>query len=84
MNNKMIELVASAIYKEMTFGHPLNDQIPKEIHKHYHKVAKAAIEAMRVPSDEQCVNYYKLSFNTETFDFGKWERSIDAILMDTK
>ena len=42
--------------------------------------ARAAIEAMREPTDEQRNAYWDLSFSTETFSDAAWERGIDAAL----
>lgn len=42
--------------------------------------ARAAIEAMREPTDEQRNAYYELSFKTETMIDAHWERAIDAAL----
>lgn len=44
------------------------------------RAAKAAIEAMREPTDEQRNAYYELSHRTETMVDAHWERAIDAAL----
>lgn len=42
--------------------------------------ARAAIEAMREPTDGQRNAYYELSGKTETMFDAHWERAIDAAL----
>lgn len=43
-------------------------------------LARAAIEAMREPTDDQRNKYYELRFKLHTFDDATWEASIDAAL----
>ncbi|MEH2501263.1 hypothetical protein V1290_000074 [Bradyrhizobium sp. AZCC 1578] len=43
--------------------------------------ARAAIEAMREPTDEQRNAYYELSHRTEVMFDAHWERAIDAALV---
>jgi hypothetical protein len=42
--------------------------------------ARAAIESMRQPADDQRNNYYKLSHNLSVMMDAHWERAIDAAL----
>ena len=42
--------------------------------------ARAAIEAMREPTDEQRTAYWELSHKTETMVDAHWQRAIDAAL----
>ena len=44
--------------------------------------ARAAIEAMREPTDGQRNAYYELSHQTEVMMDAHWERAIDAALKD--
>lgn len=44
--------------------------------------AKAAIEAMREPTDVQRNNYFILSQCTETMNDAHWERAVDAALKE--
>ena len=77
MSNEMIENVAKAITKIAYIG----DGSAKQI-------ARAAIKAMREPTDQQRNHYFKLkreSGSTEaysTFEDGTWEMMIDACLKE--
>lgn len=80
--NEMIERVAKAFWLHMTFGGnsaPFEQQ-PKQIIDHYRKAARAAIEAMREPTDEM-INKKDHPF---TYDAIKeyWIECIDAALKD--
>jgi hypothetical protein len=71
----MVERVAKAIVlRSIERGHPVHPLVVLDL-------ARAAIEAMREPTDEQRNNYYELSHRTATFFDAHWERAIDAILM---
>jgi hypothetical protein len=48
----------------------------------WRQAARAAIEAMRTPTDGQRNAYYDLSFKTETMFDAHWERAIDAALSE--
>lgn len=75
----MIEQVARAIAKSDGFEF---DNCLKTFQSRVLNEAKAAIEAMRVPTDEMQIKYYELNHKTGTFDISTWERSIDAALME--
>ena len=82
MPNEMIEKVARAIDKAIEDWEYPND-IPFD-----KAIARAAIEAMREPTDQQRNHYFKLkreSGSTEaysTFEDGTWEMMIDACLKE--
>ncbi len=48
----------------------------------YCDMARAAIEAMREPTDGQRNAYYELSHQTEIMMDAHWERAIDAALSE--
>lgn len=50
----------------------------------YRDTARAAIEAMREPTDGQRNAYYELSHKTEVMVDAHWERAIDAALSTDK
>lgn len=88
--NEMIERVANAFWLHMTFGGnsaPFEQQ-PKQTTDHYRQAARAAIEAMREPTDQQRNNYFemkKASGHNEhhsVFIDAEWERAIDAALKE--
>ncbi len=81
----MIERVAKAICCPTGCEYPNQCSIPntRDIIK-----AKAAIEAMRVPTDEMQNNYYDMRMATghgkmqSCFPFAVWECAIDAALKE--
>ena len=73
MTESMIERVRDAIFKEMD----VTDGLDLPAAQRY---ARAAIEAMREPTDFQRDMYYELSHKTETMIDAHWERAIDAAL----
>jgi len=90
MSNEMIEKVARALYNKERERHTLSHaDWCNVIDKHYWcSYARAAIEAMREPTDQQRDHYFKLkreSGSTEaysTFEDGTWEIMIDACLKE--
>lgn len=76
MENEMVKRVMKAIaacpYPEG--DDPLDDETLGEA------IVRAAIAAMRVPTDQMRTAYYELSHRTEFFFDAHWERAIDAIL----
>lgn len=92
MSNEMIENVARAIFDRMPKSN-LNDgqdwnKIDFILKVGYRELARAAIKAMREPTDQQRNHYFNLkreSGSTEaysTFEDGTWEMMIDACLKD--
>lgn len=77
--SEMVERVARVIQKEA-----LTNMIDNIADADAELLARAAIEAMRKPTDGQRNNYYNLSHRTETFKDGSWERAIDAALTPSK
>ena len=71
--SEMVERVAIAIEEAMISAPPGGIGLI---------VARAAIEAMREPTDEQRNAYYELSHKTETMLDARWERAIDAALRE--
>lgn len=71
--SEMVERVAMALARAL---HGSASDEPIDLGE----VARAAIEAMREPTDEQRNRYFELSFRTEVFNDGAWERGIDAAL----
>ena len=79
--SEMIERVAKAIFDQLCPGIRMTDHDKAE----YENTARAAIEAMREPTDEQRNNYYKMKIqfgqaDHSTFIDAEWERMIDAAL----
>lgn len=84
--SEMVERVARAIYETWARNRSVTEPWD-EVRRLGHSIAeeamseaRAAIEAMREPTDEQRNAYYELSHRTETMSDAHWERAIDAIL----
>ncbi len=78
MSNEMIEQVVKAIEKTLD-GLSFSGG-PKDGKIQYNILGKAAIVAMREPTDQQRNNYYNM-FDIVFYD-AVWEKSIDASLKD--
>jgi len=83
--NEMIERVARAIKEKLESlafsGGPDDDK------DQYLKLARAAIEAMREPTDQQRNNYFETTKKfypklSAVFSDAEWERMIDAALKE--
>lgn len=73
MSQSMLEKVAKAMANAVAMNYDHNEVIFKVY-------AKAALEAMREPTNDMANEYYKLSYKTEVFVVATWQRSIDAII----
>ena len=92
MANEMIERVALAMYvndwTNSPNAHMISDNHYKSLQNKYIRFAKAAIEAMREPTDDQRKEYYELMKKSgnplmgSVFVDALWERMIDAALKD--
>lgn len=92
MSNKMIERVARASFScwrkrmdDLGYHDVINrsfEDMSEQEHEFLFIHARAAIEAMREPTEEMANNYYVLSHKTEIFYVSVWQRSIDAALKD--
>ncbi|MDP3940644.1 MAG: hypothetical protein Q8R92_21225 [Deltaproteobacteria bacterium] len=76
----MVEKIARAIYD---FPETPWEEMREPVRNEFRQRARAALEAMREPTDAMRNRYYELSFKTDTFNDGTWERSIDAALTDS-
>lgn len=76
MSETMVEKVARAIWEAEC--KPAGD----DVQGWQRMVARAAIEAMREPTDQQRQAYYELSHKTEVMFDAHWERAVDAALHD--
>ncbi len=76
--SEMVERVARAMAQLVTEpGEHLGSRMV-----HCAVLARAAIAAMREPTDQQRNAYYELSHRTEVMIDAHWERAIDAALRD--
>lgn len=84
----MIEKMATALF-EHDWERKWNDKFMQEYErKHYYKLAKIAIEAMREPTSKMQNDYYEMRMATghgkmqSCFPFAVWECAVDAALKE--